>query len=272
MKVVLFCGGAGMRLRGYSDDVPKPMVTIGARPVLWHVMKYYAHFGHKDFILCLGYKANVIKDYFLQYQESVSNDFVFSQGGSQLDFMQRDIDDWTITFVDTGLNSTIADRLRKVEPYLDGEDMFLANYSDGLTNFHLPTMIRDFTRRDCYASFLSVQPSSSSLDTVQLDEEGAVQSIKSMKDANIWVNGGYFVLRREIFRYINAKEELVYQPFQRLIAENRIWSPRYDGFWQCMDTFRDKQILDELEASGEAPWRLWKNGHSAPVASAAVAC
>ena len=142
MKVVLFCGGAGMRLRGYSEDVPKPMVTIGSRPVLWHVMKYYAHFGHKDFILCLGYKANVIKNYFLEYEESVSNDFVFSQGGRKLEFMQRDIDDWKITFVDTGLRSTIGDRLRLVEPHLQGEEMFLANYSDGLTDFYLPKMIR----------------------------------------------------------------------------------------------------------------------------------
>ena len=155
MKVVLFCGGAGMRLRGYSEDVPKPMVTVGSRPVLWHIMKYYAHFGHKDFILCLGYKANVIKNYFLEYEESVSNDFVFSQGGRKLEFMQRDIDDWNITFVDTGLRATIADRLRFIEPYLCGDDMFLANYSDGLTDFYLPQMIQEFSRRDSYASFLS---------------------------------------------------------------------------------------------------------------------
>jgi glucose-1-phosphate cytidylyltransferase len=252
-----------MRLRGYSEDVPKPMVTIGSRPVLWHVMKYYAHFGHKDFILCLGYKANVIKSYFLEYEESVSNDFVFSQGGRQLEFMQRDIDDWTITFVDTGLQSTIADRLRLVEPYLEGEEMFLANYSDGLTDFHLPGMIEEFSRRDDYASFLSVQPRSSSLDTVQMDGDGSVEDIKCVKDANIWVNGGYFVLRREVFRYIKPREELIYEPFRRLIAERRVWSKRYSGFWQCMDTFRDKQLLDEMEASGAAPWCLWKNGHSA---------
>ena len=260
MKVVLFCGGAGMRLRGYSEDVPKPMVTIGARPVLWHVMKYYAHFGHKDFILCLGYKASVIKNYFLEYEESVSNDFVFSHGGRTLEFMQRDIDDWKITFVDTGLRATIADRLRLVEPHLEGEEMFLANYSDGLTDFHLPKMIQEFTRRDSYASFLSVQPRSSSLDTVQASEDGCVRSIKSMKDASIWVNGGYFVLRKEIFRYIKPGEELVYEPFQRLISEGKVWSQRYEGFWQCMDTFRDKQLLDEMEASGAPPWYLWKNG------------
>jgi len=261
MKVVLFCGGAGMRLRGYSEDVPKPMVTIGNRPVLWHVMKYYAHFGHKEFILCLGYKANVIKNYFLQYEESISNDFVFSQGGRQLEFMNRDIDDWKITFADTGLRSTIADRLRLVEPYLEGEDMFLANYSDGLTDFELPKLIEDFSGRDTCASFLSVQPRSSSLDTVQMDADGSVKAIKSMKDANIWVNGGYFVMRRDVFRYIRPGEELVYEPFRRLMAEHKVSSYRYDGFWQCMDTFRDKQILDEMDASGTAPWRLWKNGN-----------
>jgi glucose-1-phosphate cytidylyltransferase len=263
MKVVLFCGGAGMRLRGYSDDVPKPMVTIGSRPVLWHVMKYYAHFGHKDFILCLGYKANVIKSYFLDYEESVSNDFVFSQGGRKLEFMQRDIDDWTITFVDTGLQSTIADRLRLAEPYLQGDEIFLANYSDGLTDFHLPEMIEEFGRRGDHAAFLTVQPRTSSLDTVQMDEAGSVRAIKCMRDTDIWVNGGYFVLRREVFRYIKPREELVYEPFARMISEGRVWSKRYRGFWQCMDTFRDKQILDELEASGEAPWCLWKNGRSA---------
>jgi glucose-1-phosphate cytidylyltransferase len=260
MKVVLFCGGAGMRLRGYSEDVPKPMVTVGARPVLWHVMKYYAHFGHKEFILCLGYKAEVIKKYFLEYEESVSNDFVFSEGGRNLEFMQRDIDDWKITFVDTGLHATIADRLRFVEPHLDGEEIFLANYSDGLTDFPLPKLIQEFSSSNSYASFLSVQPRSSSLDTVQMNEEGTVKSIKCMKDADIWVNGGYFVLRKDVFRYISPGEELIYQPFQRMIGEGKVWSHRYDGFWQCMDTFRDKQILDEFEASGNAPWRLWKNG------------
>ena len=252
-----------MRLRGYVDDVPKPMVQIGSRPLLWHLMKYYAHFGHKDFILCLGYKANVIKNYFLEYEESVSNDFIFSQGGRKLEFMQRDIDDWNITFVDTGLRATIADRLRFIEPFLGGDDMFLANYSDGLTSFYLPKMIQEFSRRDSYASFLSVQPRSSSLDTVQASEDGCVHSIKSMKDANIWVNGGYFVLRKEVFRYIKPGEELVYEPFQRLIAEGKVWSQRYDGFWQCMDTFRDKQLLDEMEATGAPPWYLWKNGHPA---------
>jgi glucose-1-phosphate cytidylyltransferase len=258
MKVVLFCGGEGMRLRGYSEDVPKPMVTIGQRPILWHVMKYYAHFGHKDFILCLGYKSNTIKDYFLEYEESVSNDFVFSRGGKKLDFRQVDIDDWTITFVDTGLRATIADRLRCVQPYLEGEEMFLANYSDGLTDAPLPQLISEFSQRDAVASFLSVQPRATTLDVVKTSENGQVQSVQSLKEADIWVNGGYFILRQEIFRYVNPGEELIYEPFQRLIAEGKLRSQRYHGFWQCMDTFKDKQILDEMEASGGAPWYVWK--------------
>src|SRR5215471_6398982 len=134
MKVVLFCGGTGMRLRGYSDDVPKPMVHIGSRPILWHVMKYYSHFGHKDFVLCLGYKGNTIKDYFLHYEESVSNDFVWSNAGKDIQFVNRDIDDWKITFVETGANANLGQRLMAVESYLKSEEIFLVNYSDGLSD------------------------------------------------------------------------------------------------------------------------------------------
>ena len=134
MKVVLFCGGQGTRLRDYSENVPKPMVPIGYRPILWHVMKYYAHFGHKDFILCLGYRADVIKDYFLNFNECVSNDFVLSAGGAKLELLNRDIQDWTITFAETGPTSNIGQRLKAVEKYVKDEPMFLANYSDGLTD------------------------------------------------------------------------------------------------------------------------------------------
>ena len=259
MKVVLFCGGAGMRLRGYSEDVPKPMVTIGARPVLWHVMKYYAHFGHKDFFV-LGTKRTSSRTIFSNTKNRCPMILFSPRAGVKLEFMQRDIDDWKITFVDTGQLSTIGDRLRLVEPYLKGEEIFLANYSDGLTDFPLPQMIDEFSRRESYVSFLSVQPRSSSLDTVQLDEDGSVTAIKCMKDSNVWVNGGYFVLRKDVFRFLKPGEEFVYEPMQRMIAEGKVWSRRYEGFWQCMDTFKDKQILDELEASGTAPWCVWKNG------------
>jgi len=144
MKVVLFCGGLGMRLREYDENLPKPMVPIGYRPILWHVMKYYAHFGHRDFILCLGYRADVVKNYFRNYDECVSNDFVLSNGAKTLELLQSDIKDWRITFVDTGINATIGERLKAVEPHLAGEATFLANYSDGLTDVFLPGHLEHF--------------------------------------------------------------------------------------------------------------------------------
>ena len=256
MKVVLFCGGAGMRLRGYADDVPKPMVQIGTRPLLWHLMKYYAHFGHKDFILCLGYKGNSVKDYFLHYDESVSNDFVWSQGGKRIHMLNRDIDDWTITFVETGVNATIAERLKAVEPFLDGEEMFLANYGDGLSDLPLPVMVEAFQRSSAVASLLLVQPTAS-LDLVSAGPEGIVTEVRAMNGSDIWINGGFFVLRNGIFRDIHPGEELVREPFQRLIDKQALLAHKYTGFWQCMDTFKDKQRLEELN-QGTAPWKVWQ--------------
>ena len=255
MKVVLFCGGAGMRLRGYADDVPKPMVQIGNRPILWHLMKYYAHFGHKDFILCLGYKGNVIKDYFLRYDESVSNDFVWSKGGRNIQFLNRDIDDWTITFVETGMNANIGQRLKAVEPHLQGEEMFLANYGDGLSDVNLSDMIHNFRSSESVASLLLVQPTAS-FDIVQVDPAGAVSGVSALSKADIWINGGFFIMRKDIFRYMNPGEELVREPFQRLIAANALLAYKCPGFWQCMDTFKDKQALEELNQS-TAPWKVW---------------
>ena len=153
MKVVLFCGGLGMRLRDYSEIIPKPMVNIGYRPILWHVMKYYAHYGHKEFILCLGYKADVIKDYFLNYNEYLSNDFVLTKGGKDLDLLHSDIDDWKITFVDTGLTTSIGQRLRAVQKHVGGEEMFLANYADGLSDCPLPILIDTLRERGKTAIF-----------------------------------------------------------------------------------------------------------------------
>ncbi|MBZ5676613.1 MAG: glucose-1-phosphate cytidylyltransferase [Acidobacteriia bacterium] len=261
MKVVLFCGGAGMRLRGYADDVPKPMVQIGTRPILWHLMKYYAHFGHKDFILCLGYKGSVIKDYFLNYDESVSNDFIWSQGGKKIHFLNRDIDDWTITFAETGANATIGERLKAVEPHLKGEETFLANYGDGLSDLELPVMIDEFRQSSAFASLLLVQPTAS-FDIVRVARGGTVGGISALTQSDIWINGGFFVLRNEIFRYIRPGEELVRQPFQRLIESGRLVAHKCTGFWQCMDTFKDKQSLEELN-QGTAPWKVWRKGPAA---------
>lgn len=257
MKVVLFCGGAGLRLRGYADDVPKPMVNIGTRPILWHLMKYYAHFGHRDFIICLGYKGNAIKEYFLNYDESASNDFIWSQGGKKIHFLNRDIDDWTITFVETGANSTIGERLKAVESYLQDDEVFLANYGDGLSDAPLSEMLVAFQESQAIASMLLVQPTRS-FDIVHTGPEGIVTDVYDLGRSNIWINGGFFTLRKEIFDYIRAGDELVRDPFQRLIAKQALVAYKYSGFWQCMDTFKDKQRLEELN-EGAAPWKVWNH-------------
>lgn len=257
MKVVLFCGGEGMRLRGYADDVPKPMVSIGNRPILWHLMKFYAHHGHKDFILCLGYKGNVIKDYFLHYDESVSNDFVWSRGGREIQYYNRDIEDWTITFVETGATSNIGERLKAVEHYLEGEDVFLANYGDGLSDVPLADQMTVFQKSNAVASLLLVQPTAS-FDLVEASEDGMVKNIYPLTHSDIWINGGFFIMKREIFNYIGPGEELVREPFQRLIREKALHAYKYTGFWQCMDTFKDKQRLEVLNQA-EAPWKVWNH-------------
>jgi glucose-1-phosphate cytidylyltransferase len=260
MKVVLFCGGAGMRLRGYADDVPKPMVQIGTRPILWHLMKYYAYFGHTDFILCLGYKGNCIKDYFLHYDESVSNNFVWSNGGKNVELLNRDIDDWRITFVETGTNSNIGQRLKAIESYVQGEEMFLANYGDGLSNAPLPVMLDRFKKNNAIASLLLVQPTSS-FDIVYAESEGTVNEIRPITRTDIWINGGFFIMRNEMFRYIEPGEELVREPFERLITRRALLAQKYSGFWQCMDTFKDKQHLEELN-QGAAPWKVWNHSEN----------
>jgi glucose-1-phosphate cytidylyltransferase len=257
MKVVLFCGGLGMRLREYSENIPKPMVHVGYRPILWHVMRYYAHFGHKEFILCLGYKADVIKHYFLHYDETISNDFVLSEGGRNVGLLSSDIQDWKITFVDTGLNSNIGVRLRAVQHLLSGEETFLANYSDGVSDLPLPPMIEFAQEREAVACFVGVTPTQS-FHLVQTEQSGRVQSIRHVKDVGMRVNGGFFVLRPEIFDWIRPGEELVEQPFQRLAAAGKLYAYPHDGFWACMDTFKDRQLLEDLYTSGRVPWEVWK--------------
>ncbi len=257
MKVVLFCGGLGMRLKEYSEHIPKPMATLGYRPLLWHVMKYYAHFGHRDFILCLGFGADVIKNYFLNYSECLSNDFVLSQGGKQLRLLHSDIDDWSITFVDTGLHSNIGQRLKAVEKHLEGEEVFLANYSDGLTDLPLPEQVAHFHDAGRVASFLCVRPNLS-MHFISLTHEGTIGAIQDVTKADLRINGGYFIFRRDIMKYIRPGEDLLQEPFQRLVLENQVTAYRYDGFWASMDTFKDKSLLDELYASDRAPWEVWK--------------
>jgi len=258
MKVVLFCGGLGMRLREYAENVPKPLVPIGYRPIVWHVMKYYAHFGHKDFVLCLGYGGDKIKDYFLHYDETISNDFVLTEGGRDVELLQSDIKDWRITFVDTGMHSNLGQRLLRAHGHLAGETEFLVNYADGLTDLHLPSQLEHFHRSGKVGSFLCVRPNLT-YEIVQLDADERVVRIQNIQHSEFRINGGYFAFTQKIFDYIREGEELVAEPFRRLVEEGQLLAYKFDGFWLPMDTFKEKQVLEDLYAQGRAPWVVWND-------------
>ncbi len=257
MKVVLFCGGLGTRLREHSETIPKPLVPIGHRPILWHLMRYYAHYGYTEFILCLGYRGDLIRDYFLRYEEALTNDFTLHGSDRRIDLHSRDLANWKITFVDTGLHSNIGQRLLRVRKYVQNDSAFLANYADGLSDLPLDRHIAEFQRGDAIASFAAVR-NSQSFHAVHATEDGIVTQMGPMPDQELWINGGFFVMRPQVFDYIREGEELVEQPFGRLISEQKLSTFRWNRFWHCMDTYKDKISFDRMEARGECPWMIWK--------------
>jgi glucose-1-phosphate cytidylyltransferase len=258
MKVVLFCGGLGTRLREYSESVPKPLAAIGHRPLLWHLMKYYAHYGHNEFILCLGYRGDLIREFFLNYQEAISNDFTLSGGGRVVELHNRDLDEWKITFVDTGLNCNIGQRLLRVRKYLLKEEVFLANYADALSDLPFDHHLAMFLSRKMVVGSFAAVIGNQSFHFVTTDEHNVVTRVSSLRDQQLWVNGGFFIFRTEIFDYLEEGDELVEAPFARLVAQRKLMAYPWDGFWHCMDTLKDKMALDRMEADGVCKWKVWQ--------------
>jgi glucose-1-phosphate cytidylyltransferase len=271
MKVVLFCGGLGMRMRDGVTNAPKPMAMIGDRPLMWHVMRYYAHYGHRDFVLCLGYGASAVKDFFLNYDETRSNDFVLSGGAGQVELFKTDISDWRITFVDTGLHSEIGERLRRVRRFVEGEEMFLANYADVFTDAPLPDMISRFAATDAAVSLLAVPPQSSH-HVVDVDDSGVITHVMPVRDLRQWENGGYFVLRQEVFDYLEEGEDLVGHAIPRLVEQRKVLAYSYKGYWSPADTVKERAKLEEMYYRGNCPWMVWdpERSGTARVPAAAV--
>jgi glucose-1-phosphate cytidylyltransferase len=245
-----------MRMRDGTTTAPKPMIMLGSRPLLWHVMRYYAHFGHQDFVLCLGYGAHHIKDFFLNYQETSSNDFVFSQGGADIELLSSDIADWRITFVDTGLASPIGERLRRVRPYLEGEELFLANYADVLTDAPLNHMIDRVRNSDAGAGLLAVPPQSA-FHCVEIGPDSFVSEVRSVNQLPMWENGGYFVLRQDIFDLLEPGADLVEDGCGALAKQGRLIAYQHRGFWHPADTVKERAALEESYQRGCRPWMLW---------------
>jgi len=253
VKVVIFCGGLGVRMGEATQRIPKPMIPIGTQPILWHIMKWYASWGHTDFILCLGYQAESVKHYFLSYQEALANDFVLSNGGRDVELLGSDISDWRVTFLDTGVRTEIGQRLKAVRPYLEEDPAFLATYGDALTDAPLDEMIDIHQRSGKTGLLMSVRPR---LDyhLLHSSADSLVSSVERLGEADVRINGGFFVFRQEIFDVIGPGEDLVEEPFARLIDRGELIAYPYDGFWEPMDTIKDKQKLDSLFEGGTAPW------------------
>ena len=262
MKVVLFCAGLGTRIREYSETIPKPMIPVGSQPILWHIMQYYSQYDYRDFVLCLGYKANVIKDYFLNYRPSMDSDCVVSEFGSKVEILGDRLPDWRVTMIDTGIWRNIGERLSAVRELVKDEEVFLANYSDGLTDMRLPDMIDFFKNSGKIGCFIAVR-APFNFHLVECDENGVVRRLRSNNESETWINGGYFIFRKEIFDFIHDGEELVLEPFNRLIETQELVAYKYEGFWRAMDTLRDKQVLDEMVEQGKMPWlqHMRRNRH-----------
>lgn len=255
MKVVLFCGGLGTRIREYSENIPKPMIPVGHQPILWHIMEYYSQYGHTDFVLCLGFKASVIKQYFLETNQSAYLDCVVSGFGKKIEIIGKTPPEWRIALIDTGVWRNIGERLVAVKHLVENEEIFLANYSDGLSDAPLPDMIEAFRKSGKIACFIAVHPPFT-FHLAELDKKGSVLGFRTSEQSDTWINGGYFIFRKEIFDFIRDGDELVNQPFNRLIEAGQLMAYRYEGFWRAMDTMRDRQVLEDMVEKGNMPWRV----------------
>lgn len=256
MKVVLFCGGLGLRMRRHPSRVPKPMERIGPRPILWHLMRYYAHYGHREFILCLGYRGDVIERYFVR-DDGRSTVVSARAGATTVRIRTRDTGEWTIRLVPTGIHTSIGQRIKAIAPDLSGEESFLANYTDGLSDLVLPDFVQQFRESGKVAGVLCVRPNST-FHFVSLGPDNVVEELRHARHPDTWINGGFFAFRREILDYIERDEDLVAAPFARLIAQKQLLGYRHEGFWACMDTPEDKQLLQELHRQGRPPWKVWR--------------
>lgn len=260
MKTVILCGGYGTRIRDVSDDIPKPMIPVGNLPVLWHIMKYYATYGHKEFILCLGYKGKVIKDFFLNY-EAYTRDFTVTLGTEQsLDFhnLHEEID-WRVTLAETGPETMTGGRVARVQDYIGDDEQFFLTYGDGVSDVNLEALLSFHQKHGRTLTLTGVRPPGR-FGEIVADEAGIITEFNEKPQATGGrISGGFFVCNRTIFSYLTPEENLVFEqePMKALTRDKELAVYEHDGFWQCMDTYRDWQLLNGLFEKGEAPWVVW---------------
>jgi len=257
MKTVILCGGFGTRIRNVTEDIPKPMIPIGGSPILWHLMKYYAHGGYKEFILCLGHKGHLIKDFFLNY-EAHSRDFTLTLGRNKSAAYHDPHKEsgWKITFADTGLNAQTGARIKRVQKYLKGEENFMLTYGDGVGNIDLEKLVKFHLSHKKILTVSGVRPPGR-FGELRVDSNKRVTEFNEKPQAAAGrISGGFFVCRKELFDYVDDREDLVFEqePAKELVKKGQMMMYEHDGFWQPMDTYRDHLLLNSLYERGEAPW------------------
>lgn len=255
MKVVLLAGGFGTRISEESRFKPKPMIEIGDRPILWHIMKYYSGFGFNEFVICCGYKGEVIKDYFVNYQ-SHNSDFTVTLKNNEIITHKRPIEDWKVVLVDTGLNTMTGGRIKRIESFIDSDD-FMLTYGDGLCDVNLHALLEFHRHHGKVATITTVKPEGR-FGVLNIQNEMITDfREKSVNDMG-WINGGFMVLNKKIFQYIKDDTTVFErEPLEQVAAEKELAAFKHDGFWRCMDTQRDKAILEHLWESGNIPWKNW---------------
>lgn len=261
MKVVILAGGLGTRISEESHLKPKPMITIGEQPILWHIMKYYSNFGFQDFVICCGYKGYVIKEYFADYylhRSDVTFDF---SAENRMTVHSNVAEPWRVTIVDTGLNTQTGARIKRVQKYI-GDEPFMLTYGDGVSNVDLHALLSQHQQSDKIVTLTGIQPGGR-FGVLDLDESSntVVGFREKAKEDGGWINGGFMVMQPEVFDYLEADETCVLEraPLERLATEGKLGIYRHEGFWQCMDTQRDRNRLQAAWANGTAPWHIWKD-------------
>jgi glucose-1-phosphate cytidylyltransferase len=257
MKVAILAGGLGTRISEESHLKPKPMIEIGDKPILWHIMKTYSYYGYNEFVICLGYKGYIIKEYFADYYLHTS-DITFDMTNNEMKVHNNYSEPWKVTLVDTGLNTMTGGRVKRIKNYIDNEP-FMLTYGDGVADINIDDLVNQHKKSGKIATITAVQPGGR-FGTLDIDDNEAINSFreKSKEDGG-WINGGFMVLQPEIFNYLEDDSTIFERkPFETLAAQNQLSAYKHNGFWQCMDTQRDKMYLDELLASGNAPWRIWE--------------
>ncbi|MEK6730714.1 MAG: glucose-1-phosphate cytidylyltransferase [Pseudomonadota bacterium] len=261
MKTVILCGGQGTRIRGVVENIPKPMIPVGAFPILWHIMKYYACWRHKEFVLCLGYQADVIKDFFRNYKAHMCDYTVFLGDSKRVEYHgKHDEADWQVTLAETGLNAMTGVRIKRIKKYIAEDEHFMLTYGDGVGDVDLDKLLAFHLSHGKILTMTGVHPPGR-FGELMSDAKGLVTEFNEKpQSTGGCINGGFFVCRREIFDYLSDDESLVFEqePIKKLVADRQMMLYEHGGFWQPMDTYREYSLLNGLYDAGKAPWVIWK--------------